>query len=217
MSTTSDQTDSAPPAAGAAATEAEAAAADTAAASSSAAAESTAAPSADGGAGGASSSASGTDGEGDPEAARAAALALKDEGNKLYADGDYEGAAAKYGEGLKLLKAATGSGDTVLYCNRAAAFIALKRYVPACRDAMLGAEEDPTNWKAFYRQGLALMAMTPKRFRTEQAIKAFEHCLEMESLPESSKGRVKAELKKARARSAQQEAETPMPEACSVQ
>jgi len=181
----------------------------------------------------------------------AASSTLKDAGNELYKAADYDAAVAKYGEGIKILKAAVaaegggdraggeggdegeGGGDgepaelerevtetaaalAVMYCNRAAAYIALKRFVPACRDAMLAAEEDGSNWKAYYRQGLALMAMTPKRFRTQQAIEAFETCLKLPSLPDSSRARVTGELRKARKRSEKQEEETPMPEACSV-
>ena len=60
--------------------------------------------------------------------------------------------------------------------------MAMRRYVPACRDALLASEADPTLWKAYWRQGTALMLMTQKKFRTEQAIKAFEQCLRCQTL-----------------------------------
>ncbi|CAM9565396.1 unnamed protein product, partial [Ectocarpus fasciculatus] len=54
-------------------------------------------------------------------------------------------------------------------------------------DATQSAQADPTNWKAYWRQGVALMSMGKKKFRTKSAIAAFESCLGAPSLPESKK------------------------------
>lgn len=72
---------------------------------------------------------------------------------------------------------------------------------------MLSAEIDANNWKAHWRQGVALLAMVKKKFRTQQAIEAFERCLRCSSLPPSKADEVKTELRRARTRLAQQEEE----------
>ena len=51
------------------------------------------------------------------------------------------------------------------------------------------------------------MSMSKRQFRTKQAIEAFEACGQCEGLPESKKGEVATELRKARARLEQQDAE----------
>lgn len=91
--------------------------------------------------------------------------------------------------------------------NRAATYLSLKRYVPACHDAIESAKADPDNWKAHWRQGVALMAMARKKFRTTQAIEAFERCAKCTSLPENKRSEVSHELAKARQRFADQEEE----------
>ena len=98
--------------------------------------------------------------------AREKAAAIKTEGNELFKAKDFDGAAKKYTDALKVIKQVTGDGDSVLYANRAAAYMGLKRWVPACRDGILSADCDPDNWKAYWRQGVSLMSMVPKRFRT---------------------------------------------------
>jgi hypothetical protein len=66
---------------------------------------------------------------------------------------------------------------------------------------------DPDNWKGHWRKGVALMAMSKRQFRTKQAIEAFESCASCSTLPADKKGEVAAELRKARARMEQQDAE----------
>lgn len=146
--------------------------------------------------------------------AMASALALKDEGNGLFKAGDYAGAVEKYSEAVSVLKEAEADEDAVVLCNRAAAYIMIGRFVPALRDAQLACEIRPTWWKAHWRQGVALMRLTPKKFRSKAAVAAFETCAACDDLPESKRGEVQAELRKARARLEQQEADTPMPEQC---
>ena len=149
--------------------------------------------------------------------AREQAAGLKAEGNALFVAKDFDGAARKYTDALKVIKAATGAGDTVLYANRAAAYMGDKRWIPACRDGILSAEMDPANWKAYWRQGVSLMKMVPKRFRTKNAIEAFEKCLTCESLHEKNRSEVQVELRKGQALYQRQEEETPMPENCTLQ
>lgn len=66
---------------------------------------------------------------------------------------------------------------------------------------------DPSNWKGHWRQGVALMAMTKKTFRTKQAIDAFEKCANCETLPGNKHSEVQSALNKARARLEEQDAE----------
>ena len=125
---------------------------------------------------------------------------IKDEGNSHFSKANYDDALLKYTEALKLLKEGKQGKDPVIMLNRSATYLALKRYVPALNDANIACELDPNNWKGFWRKGIALMSMTKKRFRTQQAVEAFEKCLTCESLPENKKSDVIAEINKARAR-----------------
>lgn len=61
------------------------------------------------------------------------------------------------------------------------------------------------------------MKMVPKRFRTKQAIGAFEKCLECTNVPETQRVGVESLLAEARARLQKQEDEAPPPENCQIQ
>ena len=50
--------------------------------------------------------------------AREKAAAIKTEGNELFKAKDFDGAAKKYTDALKVIKQVTGDGDSVLYANR---------------------------------------------------------------------------------------------------
>mmetsp|Transcript_7772 Transcript_7772/g.9855 ORF Transcript_7772/g.9855 Transcript_7772/m.9855 type:complete len:94 (+) Transcript_7772:481-762(+) len=93
----------------------------------------------------------------------------------------------------------------------------MKRWIPACRDGLLSAECDETNWKAYWRQARSLLSMIPKRFRTVKAIEALEKCLDCDTLPEKQKQNVRAELQNAKLKLDKQEEETPLPENCTIQ
>lgn len=97
--------------------------------------------------------------------------------------------------------------DDAILCNRSATYLGLKRYVPACHDAIQAAEVNPDNWKAHWRQGLALMSMGKKKFRSKQAIAAFEKCGNCSTLPENKREDVRKEYMKARALLEKQDAE----------
>ena len=146
----------------------------------------------------------------DPEAQRLAieeAVSLKGLGNTAFGAKDYDEALKHYSAAVKLLKDTRCPRDALILLNRSATFLALKRFVPALYDATQAAEVDPDNWKAHWRQGVALLSMTKKKFRTQQAVEAFEACSKCDSLPENKKAEVSAELRKARNRFEQQEAE----------
>ena len=98
----------------------------------------------------------------DIEAATEGAEALKTEGNAFFANKNYSEALQRYTAAINLLKHANAPKNPLLLLNRSATFIALKRYVPANYDAAQAAEIEPTNWKAHWRQGVALSSMTKK-------------------------------------------------------
>jgi tetratricopeptide (TPR) repeat protein len=151
----------------------------------------------------------------DPEIA--AVATEKSKASKAVADAafgakDFEGAAAAYTQAINDLKEVGLPKSSVLLANRSASYLALKRYVPACHDAMQSAEADPTNWKAHWRQGVAIMAMSQRKFRSKQAIDAFTKCRDCSSLPENKKSEVANGLAMAQARLKAQDDATPMPD-----
>lgn len=102
--------------------------------------------------------------------------------------------------------------DSILLLNRSAAFLGIKKYVSALSDANQAATLDPSNWKAYWRKGLALMAMSQRLFRTKMAVTAFQECLKCESLPDSKVKEVEGELRKAMTRLEKQEEDAPAPD-----
>ena len=143
------------------------------------------------------------------EDAKVAALAAKSEGNALFSVGKFEETIAKYSEAMAALKSVNLPKDSVLHLNRSASYISLKRYVPALNDANQAIEIDRDNWKGHWRKGVSLMAMTKKKFRTEQALAAFRSCLNCSSLPGDKRLEVEAEIGKAATLLSRQEEETP--------
>ena len=102
--------------------------------------------------------------------------------------------------------------DTVLFSNRAATYLALSRYVPAYHDSIQASKADPTNWKAYWRQALALKGMTKKKFRTRLAIEALERCLQCDNLPSERRPQVEEMLFQTKAFLRIQDDATPMPD-----
>ena len=117
---------------------------------------------------------------------------------------------ARYSDCIQAMKSVQLPADTVLFANRAAVYLSLKRYVPACHDAIQAGKADPTNWKAYWRQAMALKNMAKKKFRTKQAIEALEACLGCEKLPEEKRPEVMQMLAQTRAFLQKQDDETPM-------
>eukprot|EP01038_Epipyxis_sp_PR26KG_P008608 gene8608-11632_t len=136
-------------------------------------------------------------------------LELKAVGNDFFSKANYEEALLKYSEAVKELKLASLPKDPLILLNRCATYLALKRYVPALNDANQAIEIDPTNWKGYWRKGVALMAMSQRKFRTKQAIEAFQSCLVCETLPTGKRDEVTTELNKAQQRLANQDEATP--------
>ena len=108
---------------------------------------------------------------------------------------------------MKLLKSSKLPMDDVILTNRSATYLALKKYVPASHDAFQASKLNKDNWKAHWRYGIAIMYMTPKKFRTKQAIQAFENCLQCSSLPAGKQAEINNELEKAKRRLEKQDEE----------
>jgi tetratricopeptide (TPR) repeat protein len=138
--------------------------------------------------------------------------AIKGEANTFFAAQDYEAAVEKYTQILGLLKSSNLPMDDVILCNRSASYLALKRYVPASHDALQASNVNPDNWKAHWRHGVAIMHMAQRKFRTKQAVTAFERCAECSTLPENKRGEVQQAIQGGKARLADQDANTPMPD-----
>lgn len=110
-------------------------------------------------------------------------VACKDEGNGHYKAGDLKDAVASYSKGVALLPDPDDSEDegppveldpamrkqgAILLCNRAAAYMADSKPIPALADAQRASDIDPSNWKSHWRVGLALMMMNVRLERSEQ-------------------------------------------------
>jgi len=110
-------------------------------------------------------------------------VAFKDEGNVHYKAGELKDAIASYSKGVKLLPDPEDSEDegppveldpamrkqgAIVLCNRAAAYMADSKPIPALADAQRASDVDPSNWKSHWRVGLALMMMKPRLERSEQ-------------------------------------------------
>lgn len=136
-------------------------------------------------------------------------LQHKTSGNDHFSAGQYEDALKCYNNALNLLKSINQPKDTVILLNRSATYLALKRYVPALNDANQASELEPSNWKSHWRKGVALMSMSKRKFRTEQALQAFKLCLACGTLPDNKVKEVEAEIVKVNKRLEIQDAETP--------
>ena len=90
--------------------------------------------------------------------------------------------------------------------------MAMARYVPASHDALMASKANPQNWKAHWRHGVSILHMAKKKFRSKQAIQAFEDCLKCSTLPDAKRAEIVSELGKAKSRLEQQDADTPMPD-----
>mmetsp|Transcript_94270 Transcript_94270/g.219009 ORF Transcript_94270/g.219009 Transcript_94270/m.219009 type:complete len:354 (+) Transcript_94270:214-1275(+) len=124
---------------------------------------------------------------------------LKEKGNECFKAAELEQAVAYYGAALDLLEegelrppeAEDPKYVSVLYGNRAQCYITLCREVhgeekligkeargyamKANMDSARAIELDPTNGKAYYRRGCAVLGMAPSASRAKEAI----HCLEV--------------------------------------
>ena len=78
---------------------------------------------------------------------------LKNEGNKLMAEGDLNGAIANYTEAIEMHPTA------VFHSNRAACYLKKKEYGQAASDGAAAITLDPNYAKGYYRRGSAFMAL----------------------------------------------------------
>ncbi|KAJ7472851.1 hypothetical protein FB451DRAFT_1367684 [Mycena latifolia] len=89
-----------------------------------------------------------------------AAAELKAQGNALFSDKDFAEADEKYTEAIQASdEAIDPKGLAVLYANRAACRLSLKRYLDADEDARKATQLDPTYAKAFARLATAQDAL----------------------------------------------------------
>ncbi|KAJ6545090.1 hypothetical protein DFH09DRAFT_1040591 [Mycena vulgaris] len=85
---------------------------------------------------------------------------LKAQGNALFSAKNFGQASKKYTEAIEAGDEATDpKGLAVLYANRSACRLSLKRYLDASNDAMKATELDPTYAKAFARRAAAQDAL----------------------------------------------------------
>lgn len=83
---------------------------------------------------------------------------LKDEGNKAFADGDWDHALSCYGEALHLIELDT-TEKAVLFKNRAAVYLKLCDYEAAVRECTACLEICPNDPKALFRRCQAYEAL----------------------------------------------------------
>ncbi|KAK3558469.1 hypothetical protein QTP86_018124 [Hemibagrus guttatus] len=101
-------------------------------------------------------------------------LALKEEGNNLFKNGDVQGALSCYTKALKLTE--TESEKAVLYRNRCACYLKLNDYNKAKADASKALETDPGDIKARFRRAQALH----KLGQLDQAFLDSQKCSQLE-------------------------------------
>ena len=138
----------------------------------------------------------------------------KTEGNTAFSAADYQSAVVSYTRAITALKRSGKDPIAPILGNRAASYLALKRWVPASWDAQCAAAADPKWWKAHWRHGVALMAMAPRTERSEQAVAAFERCRACEGLPGDKVEEVEIALDRARVRLQEGKDKTPLPAQC---
>ena len=89
----------------------------------------------------------------------------------------------------------------VVLCNQSAAFMGVNKPIPALGAAQKAGQYDPSNWKAHWRTGLAIMMMQPRLERSEQAISAFERVLALgDKVPAADQQNAKEALNRAKYR-----------------
>lgn len=68
-------------------------------------------------------------------------------GDDAFRNKDYIKSLEGYTNAINILKSVNLPQDSIILSNRSAVYLALKRYVPACHDAIQSSNIDPTNWK----------------------------------------------------------------------
>ncbi|KYQ99856.1 hypothetical protein DLAC_03809 [Tieghemostelium lacteum] len=98
----------------------------------------------------------------------AESLKLKEKGNQMFAQQKYKEAIEYYSMSIQL-----DSTNSVLYANRAFAYIKLKNYTQAEVDCNRCLNLDPRNLKAYHRRGIARKEL--KKY--DEAISDFKYCI----------------------------------------
>ncbi|MCJ1373593.1 hypothetical protein MMC20_004821 [Loxospora ochrophaea] len=106
------------------------------------------------------------------------ALALKQKGNKAFADHDWLTAVDFYSQAIE-----ANDKDPSFYCNRAQANIKIESYGYAIADASKAIELDPGYVKAFYRRAIANTAILNSR----EALKDFKTVVRKEPANKDAK------------------------------
>ena len=121
-------------------------------------------------------------------------------GNTAFKAQQYKEATQSYGKAMKLLDKC-GQPDVKIISNRAAAMLAMDKFVAAAFDGQRCIEVDPDWWKGYWYRGQALMKMlkgkppsTSMAERCEQAKIAFQDCLKTTTLPDAKRPQVEMEL-----------------------
>ncbi|NWT92313.1 SPAG1 protein, partial [Urocynchramus pylzowi] len=83
---------------------------------------------------------------------------LKNEGNDFVKMGEYEEAANKYSECMKL-----NTEECTVYTNRALCYLKLYKYEEAKRDCDHVLQIEDSNIKAFYRRALAYKGLQVRK------------------------------------------------------
>ncbi|XP_069483464.1 small glutamine-rich tetratricopeptide repeat-containing protein beta [Ambystoma mexicanum] len=117
------------------------------------------------------------------------AIQLKDEGNNHMKEENYSAAVDCYNQAVQL-----DPNNAVYYCNRAAAYSKLGKYIEAIRDCETAISIEPSYSKAYGRMGLALTAMN----KYEQAITSYQKALDLEPENDSYKSNLKMAQQKLR-------------------
>lgn len=103
---------------------------------------------------------------------------FKESGNAAFRTGDLEQAVALYSDGISL-----DPLNSVLYSNRAQAYLQLAQPEAALADAAVARSIDSDNLKAFYREGRAQMALE----RYSEATAAFWQCMRHDAANKEAK------------------------------
>lgn len=113
---------------------------------------------------------------------------LKQAGNNSYKCGEYERSVEKYTEGLRLCPLQFDKVRAILYCNRSAARMKLKKYQKSIKDCTKALELDDKYVKAYLRRASSNELLE----KYQDALSDYEKAIELDpSLEETRKAVVR--------------------------